>query len=200
VKVLETQAANARIAAPVSGVVTSRLIDVGGMASPAQPILVIANARRRLVRIAVSERDLRHLQTGMAAAVTSVAYPGRVFSGRLIETAPALDPQSHDVPAKIQLPAGSPLKFGMSVTVRLLAPARRALLVPLGAVRRDSGSQVVYLAEGGRVRRVEVQSGSRTATAIEILAGLRSGDPVVDRGSDLVRDGDTVRTATERPL
>jgi RND family efflux transporter MFP subunit len=197
VKVIEAQLQNARIRAPVGGVITQRPLDVGGMASPAQILLVIAHTSRRLVRAAVSERDLRHLISGIRAAVTSVAYPGRVFPGRLVEVGPALDPQTRTVPAKIQLTSGELLKFGMSVEVRLQAPARQALLVPVGSVRRDGGIEIVYEAAVGRARRTVVRTGTRTSVRIEIVSGLRPGTRVIDRGSDLVAGGDRVQVSGE---
>ena len=195
VKVFETQQGNARITSPVSGVVTGRLVDIGGMANPTQPILVIANARRRLVKAAVSERDLRLVRTGMRAEVTSVAYPDRTFHGTLIETSPALDIPSRTVPAKIQLAAADVLKFGMSVTVRLQSDSRRGLVIPASAVQQDGAGHAVFLAKGGKAFRVPVEVGARMSGKVEIRSGLAAGDPVIQKGADFLKDGDPVKVA-----
>lgn len=195
VKVLETQVANARIAAPVSGIVTQRLIDVGGMASPAQPILVIASSGRRLVKAQVSERDLRLIHTGMKAVVSSVAYPESTFDGTLVEIGPALDPASRTVPAKIRLAQADALKFGMSVTVRLRSRGRRGLTVPSSAIQKDGRGHAVFVASGSYARRVEVEVGAHEGGRVEIRSGLKAGDPVIERGGDFLKDGDPIRVA-----
>jgi RND family efflux transporter MFP subunit len=192
-KVIETQAASARITAPVSGVVTQRLLDVGGMANPAQPLLVLAHAGRRLVKATVSERDLRFLAAGMRADVASVAFPGRSFAGRLSEISPALDVQSRTVAAKIRLEDGEALKFGMSVTVRLRPDARKGIVVPATAVQSEGAGNALYLAADGKAKRVPVEVGVRMGQDIEIRSGLRAGDPVIVRGGDFLRDGVPIR-------
>ncbi|MBM3268525.1 MAG: efflux RND transporter periplasmic adaptor subunit [Candidatus Sericytochromatia bacterium] len=195
VNLLQSQLGNARLTAPVAGIVTQRLVDVGGMASPAQPLLVLANARRRLVRAGVAERDLAELARGMRARISSVAYPGRVYGGTLIETSPAIDLQTRTVSAKILLgPDAGDLKFGMSVSVRLLPAARQGLVVPASAVQAEGEQYVLFLAEGGKARRVPISVGARMGDKVEIRSGLQAGAPVIHRGAEFLKDGDPIKS------
>jgi RND family efflux transporter MFP subunit len=70
---------------------------------------------------------------------------------------------------------------GMYTQVHLhLAPRSNVLSVPLDAVDGlGTGVQQVYLLRGDLLHLVKVTTGLQTATRVEILSGLQSGDHVV---------------------
>jgi HlyD family secretion protein len=66
------------------------------------------------------------------------------------------------------------------------------LMVPAGAVFRHGDGWATYVVDAGRARLTPVQLGRRNAAAVEVLGGLRGGEPVVLYPTDNVTDG--VRT------
>ena len=75
------QLADATLAAPVDGIIRSRLMEPGEMASPQRPVFAIAITDPKWVRAYVAETDLPHLHPGMDAAVEVDGFPGRRFAG-----------------------------------------------------------------------------------------------------------------------
>jgi len=75
------QLADADLIAPVDGIVRSRLMEPGEMASPQRPVFSLAIIDPKWVRTYVSERDLGKTRTGMRATVTVDSFPGRAFEG-----------------------------------------------------------------------------------------------------------------------
>jgi HlyD family secretion protein len=69
--------------APADGVVRSRLLEPGDMASPAKPVLDIALIRPKWVRVYVNQPDLGRIRPGMAANVISDSQPDRPIPGRI---------------------------------------------------------------------------------------------------------------------
>jgi HlyD family secretion protein len=78
---LRQQLADAELRAPLDGVVHSRLMEPGEMASPQRPVFSLAIIDPKWVRAYVSERDLARVHTGMKAFVTVDSFPGRQFDG-----------------------------------------------------------------------------------------------------------------------
>jgi len=82
----EAQAALARqelldsqLRSPTDGVIRSRILEPGEMASPQKPAFTIAVIHPKWVRAYVSEPDVGRLRPGMEATVTVDSFPDRPF-------------------------------------------------------------------------------------------------------------------------
>lgn len=77
---LRQQLKDADLVAPTAGVIRSRLLEPGEMASPAKPVVSIAIVDPKWVRAYVSESELAKVAPGAAASVTVDGYD-QAFSG-----------------------------------------------------------------------------------------------------------------------
>jgi RND family efflux transporter MFP subunit len=95
-----------------------------------------------------------------------------------------LDPRIlPDMGAKVTF-LGSDAKQSQGETVKAL--------VPQAAVRKDGGSDIVYLYREGRVERRAVRVGGLRGDEQEIIAGLAGGDQIVVNGFEDLHDGSRV--------
>jgi HlyD family secretion protein len=78
---MKQQLADSKLLAPSDGVVRTRLLEPGEMASPQRPVLNIAIITPKWVRAYVSERDLGKVHKKMPASVAVDSFPGRRFDG-----------------------------------------------------------------------------------------------------------------------
>jgi HlyD family secretion protein len=78
---LQQQLAEAQLVAPVNGIVRTRLMEPGEMASPQKPVFSLAVTDPKWVRAYVSEPDLGKVSPGMAASVAVDSFPERRFDG-----------------------------------------------------------------------------------------------------------------------
>ena len=78
---LRQQLGDAVLVAPSNGVVRSRLMEPGEMASPEKPVFSLAITDPKWVRAYVSEPDLAKVHPGMRAVITVDGEPGQRFSG-----------------------------------------------------------------------------------------------------------------------
>ena len=78
---LRQQLADAQLLAPCEGVVRSRLMEPGEMASPQTPVFSLAVIDPKWIRAYVDEAHLDNVHPGMAATVTVDSFPGRAFDG-----------------------------------------------------------------------------------------------------------------------
>ena len=125
------QLADANLIAPVDGVIRSRLMEPGDMASPQRPVFSLAVTNPKWVRAYVSEPDLGRVHPGMNASVMVDAFPTRRFTGwvgfispvaeftpKTVETEELRTSLVYEVRVFVQDPADE-LRLGMPATVYL---------------------------------------------------------------------------------
>jgi HlyD family secretion protein len=128
---LRQQLADADLKSPIDGVVRSRLMEPGEMASPQRPVFSLAIVDPKWVRTYVSEPDLGKVRSGMQTFVTVDSFPGRQFGGWIgfvspvaeftpkeVETAELRTSLVYEVRAFVKDP-GNDLPLGMPATVHL---------------------------------------------------------------------------------
>lgn len=78
---LRRQLADTELHAPLDGVVRTRLVEPGEIASPQKPAFTLAIVDPKWIRAYISEADLGSVHEGIAASVTTDAFPSRPFDG-----------------------------------------------------------------------------------------------------------------------
>lgn len=180
-----------RIQAPVAGVLVKRLIDPGDVSDTKGPAFVINRQDRVKIRGAVSENVFAGIVAGMAATVTVDALEGRQFEGRVERVSPVVDPATRTGMVEILMDSEGDLKPGMFARVRLELREREGLALPREALSRleGTGEWVCYVVSGDRARLRIVEKGLEDGNFVEILSGLKPGEPVVAQRSRFLKDG-----------
>ena len=173
------------ITAPRAGLIDERSVVVGQAVEPNTPLFHISDRSEVIVLGKVYEEDLGKVKLGQQARVHVLAYPERIFVGRVTVIEPNLDPLSRTVKTWIRLanPDGL-LKPNMFARLTLvLSQNAAALVVPNNAILEANGERFVFVREGGKFDRVEVTLGARDDQFSEITDGLIPGDEVVTQGA-----------------
>ncbi|HSM12725.1 MAG TPA: efflux RND transporter periplasmic adaptor subunit, partial [Thermoanaerobaculia bacterium] len=102
-------AGDSRVTAPFAGRIAQRYVEVGDLAAPGRPLVLLESERGRQLTLAVPETLMARtdLAIGTPIAVTLDALPdlGRL-EGTVVEVSPGPDPASHSFTVKLTLPAG----------------------------------------------------------------------------------------------
>jgi HlyD family secretion protein len=137
--------------------------------------------------VTVDELDVTQLRVGQPVEIAVDALPGVKVAGK-VERISSTGTKSNGVvnySVRVSLDAGNPaLRSGMSGTAAIIADRKEnALLVPANAVRLDNanGKSFLSVRNGNQTRDVEVTTGLRNTTSVEILSGLADGASVVVR-------------------
>ena len=124
------------VRSPIAGTVIQRYLDEGEGVTPEIPILGIADLDRIWLNVEVDETDIGKVKVGDTVEVTSDAYRGTTFKGRVKQIAnyagarkirpsnPAVNLGLKVVQVKIELLEKSPLRLGMTVDVKIAAGER----------------------------------------------------------------------------
>jgi len=179
------------ITAPLTGIVIDRRVTAGQFVqSDGTPIMTIADLSTVWVVGDVFERDLQRVSPGQTASITTAAYPGETFHGRVNYISDSIDAATRT--AKVRVSVANPggrLKPEMFASVSLdLEAHNRVMLVPADAVFTEDGRAFVYAEIGrGRFVRRAVDVAQSEGPLRRVLAGLRPGDRVVVDGALLLR-------------
>ncbi|MGH9533228.1 MAG: efflux RND transporter periplasmic adaptor subunit [Terriglobales bacterium] len=180
------------VAAPIAGTVVARSVSPGELVAAGTQVFTISNTHTVWVQVHVYEQQLGMIAMGQPVAITTDAYPGKVFRGRISYLGATLDPQSRTLQARIVTAnPGGLLKNQMFVTAQVRAGViPNAIAVPDAAVLRDSVNHpFVYLAtaQPGQFRRQLVDIGASQNGETQILAGLKAGERVLAQGAMFIQ-------------
>ena len=128
--------------------------------------------------------------------MTTDAFPGREFAGRIVRIAPLLKETSRQARVEIEIPnSNEDLKPGMFVRVQIqFARQDDAVVVPVAALARREGRQGVFIVDRGNMKAdfVPVTLGITEGEIAEVTHPPLSGE-VVTMGHHLLEDGGAVR-------
>ncbi|NWG24037.1 MAG: efflux RND transporter periplasmic adaptor subunit [Pseudorhodoplanes sp.] len=178
------------ITSPIDGLVLRKDGYVGEIVEPGQILFRVGVPKPLEVNAEVNEEDIPRVQVGQTVLFRTDAFPGRRIEGKVREITPMGDPIAKTYRIRIDLPDDTPLRIGMSVEANVIVREKEnALLVPADAVRGST----VYVVDGRRAIRREVEIGIRGTRAVEVLSGLTEQDRVVSPIDANLKDGQRVR-------
>ena len=189
-----------RIAAPVSGRVGLRAVDVGNLVSSgtSSGITTITELAPIDVEFAIPQDRIPALQARLAAgAVLAVSAMDRtrttlLDTGVFLSLNNSSDTQTGTVRAKARFANPRNALFpSQFVNVRILLDTLKdAVVVPVTALRHGPSGDFVYVLNDDRtVTQVTVVQGIATADTVQITKGLEVGERVITEGGDRLKDG-----------
>jgi membrane fusion protein, heavy metal efflux system len=183
-------ASHSILKAPFAGVVTSHHAVESEVVQQGTELLAITDMSSLWVLADVYEKDLAHIRAGQAVRVRVASYPQETFAGRITHLADVIDPQTRT--AKVRCLVGNEsglLKLEMFATVEIpVGRTSPVLAVPSSSIQQMDGRPVVFVRNSAAgFRKREVQTGVESQGYSEILSGLKPGEPVVTRGSFILK-------------
>jgi RND family efflux transporter MFP subunit len=185
---------DARLEAPIDGLVTRRLVDVGDTLGPGAPLLDVVDLSKIRIHVGLAGSEIARLDQQAEARVTIEDLGGDPVPARFAALAPAADPITglFDVEYQLDNPDAK-IRGGMVATVNLpLRAGVQRVLIPRAALARRSGRLSVFVLEPSRApgpepgdsfeQRTavlrEVRVGAYGDLDVEVLAGVEPGEVV----------------------
>jgi Cu(I)/Ag(I) efflux system membrane fusion protein len=178
------------ITSPVAGTVIEKPALQGMRFTAGEPLYKIVDMSTVWLLAEVFEQDLANVRIGQEATITLRAYPGRTFKGRVSFIYPTVGEATRTAKVRIEIPnADDKLKADMYATLEIASPLgpRNVLAVPESAVIDNGVRQVVLIDHGeGRFEPRTVKLGAGADGYVEVIEGVRDGDPVVVSANFLI--------------
>ncbi len=182
------------IRAPVTGIVTKKLVQVGELVaglnnfSSGTAIVRVEDREGMLVKLNINEIDVAKLKLGMKSEIKVDAIPNAKFAGEVIKIAPSRRTEAnqaagnavvkYEVEIRFDQPSDQ-LKTGMSARCSVLTLERKNVLrIATEYLGQDDEGFFVNLKSDPK-KKVRVTVGARTGAFAEILDGVKEGDQVV---------------------
>jgi membrane fusion protein, heavy metal efflux system len=177
------------VLSPITGQITARNAQAGLLAQPGNTPApyAVADVSRKWMLANVAESDSPVIHVGQPVEVTVMAYPGRVFVGKISTLGATIDPTSHRVTVRSEiLDPDHELRPGMfaAFSIEIHEPVE-ALSIPVnGVVREGDGTMTAWVSTDPHhfVQRT-VKLGLEKDNRYQVLEGLRSGESVVTDGA-----------------
>ena len=179
------------IRAPFEGYVAERLVSQGQYVQPQAPVMRIVRLQPLKLTAEVPEKFGPWVQTGRELAVKVDAYPGQVFTGKVVRISPAVNLRSRAFAIEGEIPNNDGrLKPGTFARVVITTDrVERAVTIPAAAVQSRYGTNRVFLVQNGQLVGKEVVLGDRLGDRVEVAQGLEAGTQIVCAEVDQLADG-----------
>ncbi len=182
--------------------VAERFVDEGETVDANTPLLKIVTLNPITAVVHVTEKEYAGLITGQQVLLTTDAYPGKQFPGRIERIAPVFREATRQ--ARIEVQIDNPeqkLKPGMFARAEvMLSQLEKATIIPLQALTRRDDRQGIFLLSDDAQTVVwkTVETGIQQDNRLQILDESLHGQ-VITLGQQLLKDGSSIILPDEKP-
>jgi RND family efflux transporter MFP subunit len=185
----------ARITSPIDGVVTSRKIDKGSMASPGTTLLIVEDTTGYKAQANIDESMTGQIKISMPVEVI-VDSISRTFKATINEIVPSIDTSSRSFIVKAIItsdPNRHLLANGQYARVMIPQKKRSILTIPVAAIVRKGQLIGVYVfGQGNSISYRMIRTGKTFGSDVEVISGLSDGEKIITKGINNVSEGQIV--------
>ncbi len=187
------------VRAPISGIVTERLVNLGDSVTINQALFKIVDFDSIVARVYAPEKDLRRLAVGQPARIFAAALGEAPLAGKVLRISPVVDPKTGTIKVTVAVPNQPGLRPGLFVDVELVTDVHPdAILIPKRALVYDNDQVFAFrVGKDHRAHRTEVKILLQTSDTVEPAGGFDAGDVLVVAGQAGLKDGTLVRLPGE---
>lgn len=187
-----TPAEHLILRAPISGTIARRNMDPGAFLNVGDAFMSIVDTRALWFTGNVYEHDIARVRIGQPITLRAAAYPDRAFTGTVSFIAPSIDPATHTLTVRCDVPNPEGLlRPEMYSTARIQTSQAMGTVMPNNALVKDHGRYyVIVQSDAKHFRRVEVQGRDLPGAdaGFAVTGGLSPQATVVVRGAALLNE------------
>lgn len=187
------------IRAPITGIVSERLIKAGNMVKLNQPCFRITDFDPLWAILHIPEKEMAKMKKNFPATVVADAIPNSTFKGIVLRISPIISAQTGTIKVTVEIknPIGN-LKSGMFARVHIIYDTHEnTLLVPKNSVIIEDQESSVFVVTEKKVEKRVVEIGFVNSHHIEILSGLQEKEIVVVTGQRSLKTGTRVQVVNQ---
>lgn len=179
-----TRLSYAKIHAPITGVITQRLPEVGDVVSLHSHVLSIADISQLKITLSLSELTISQLKESMDVSIRIDALGDSIFNGKILRIHPTIDTTSRQGTIEVifdKVPQGALPGQLCRVEINTITAPR--LVIPVTAIQNDSVGEYVYLIDKkSKTKLIRIHTGIQVNQWVEVISGLNVNDTIVTKG------------------
>jgi membrane fusion protein, multidrug efflux system len=173
--------------APVDGMIRERRTATGEFLNAGAPVAMLVKIHPLRLQLAVPERAAANVRVGQEVRV-SVDGDAGVYAGRVVRLSPSIHEQNRTLMLEAEVPnqAGTLRPGSFTRAEIVIAADQPAIFVPASSIVVFAGIEKVLTVREGKAQERRVVTGRREKDRVEIVEGLKVGEPVVIDPGNLV--------------
>jgi membrane fusion protein (multidrug efflux system) len=181
------------IKAPFSGQLGLRQISLGAFINTATTVVTLQKTDDLKIDFTVPELHKNLVKVGTKVLVESIGEEASKFEANIVAIEPQIIASSRNL--KVRATVKGKLLPGSFTKIYLsdLDDKASSIMVPSNVIIPDSKTKQIVVVKNGQAKFINVETGYRTQTAVEITKGLQVGDSVVVAGMLFVKDGSKLK-------
>lgn len=205
----QIQLDNLTIRAPISGVVTQKILQPGMQVAAGIPVFSITDPASFILPVSVPEKELSRLKEAQRARVTIDAHPDQELIASVKRINPSVDPLSGTVKVTLAFDESARpfLREAAFARVRLIMETHEnALVIPKDTMIEENGRHYVMVvrqdpavSENAETNprlvaeRIEIQTGLEDSNFVEVVSGIDENTLIVTLGQHTLKPGTAVK-------
>ena len=190
-KLADRQLRDTSIRAPFDGHIQKRLVSLGEFVKNQTPVMSVVRVDPLKVTAEIPEKMAPWIQVGQPISLHVDAYPEKTITGKITRISPAVSTSTRAFPFEALVPNGDALlKPGTFARVHIESTKiDQVMTLSYAAIQYRYGVNRVFVVEGDRLSARELKVGERLGERIEIVSGLKGGEPVAVSDVEKLADG-----------
>jgi multidrug efflux pump subunit AcrA (membrane-fusion protein) len=197
-KLADRQLRDTQIRAPFDGYIQKRLVSLGEYVKVQTPVMAVVRVDPLKVTAEIPEKMAPWIKIGQIVEFYVDAYPDKTISGKVSRISPAVNTSTRAFPFEALVPnTEALLKPGTFARVHIeSSKIDEVMTLTYAAIQYRYGVNRVFVVNGDHLAAKELKVGERIGDRIEVLDGVKPGDPIALTDVDKLADGAKV-TVTE---
>lgn len=174
----------AEIRAPISGVISHKLVSLGDMVFPSSTIVTITDPSRLEADLLIPQDQIDRVKVGNPVIFLAGGDEHRSFKGVVERISPIIEVDNGTIKIVARILPGQRYVIpGQFVKAYIVTGTQRnAVLVPREAIVDENAMSVLYKIVDGYARRIPVEIGFPKDNLIQVKGDIAQGDQVVISG------------------
>ena len=157
-------------------------------------IITLDDLKKIVIDIKIPESYVGILKPGLKAEISSSAFSGKIFKGRVSSISSRIDPSTRSILARISVNNKNfEIIPGQLMTVKIIYNEINQIGVPESAVTIQGNTAFVYIVKNNTAEQRDIKIGNRNFGKVSVLSGIKEGDLVISEGVSKVRNKTKVK-------
>ena len=162
-------------------------------------IITLDDLKKIVIDIKIPESYVGILKPGLKAEITSSAFLGKVFKGKVSSISSRIDPSTRSILARISVNNKNfEIIPGQLMTVKIIYDEINQIGVPESAVTIQGSTSFVYVVKNDTAEKRDIKIGNRNFGKISVESGIEEGDLVISEGVSKVRNKSKVKIINKK--
>jgi len=166
-----------KVYSPINGVVVRKMSDVGDMALPGRPIVILSDLKSVQARAFIKSQDLKVIKKGQHAKIYFPSLDKRI-EAKVSSIILSGDPATHSYLVKFKFPYSKEVLPGMYAKIKVEIGEEEQVTIPYNALTSRMGSIGVFINENGIAKFKPVKILSQDNSKV-VVTNIEEGEEVV---------------------